>query len=205
MNIVALTPPAARRVVGSLRGFLEVSPLQMLGSRALKAIADDRILPNRYAPIVVRATLYNGDPMLFLASSVENFYRRREVVMDYWKWLRDELRVAHFDLMVVIVPGKYTVYRPFLLNQPSIGHGGSDYLDRLTRALEREGISVLNLTPLFSTEAARELTQGQYLYWPDDIHWNARGIAVAAEVIRRGWPLRTPACSIPPPVTGRAP
>src|SRR2546422_3611571 len=41
--------------------------LEILSERALKALADDRILPNSYADTVVRATLYNGDSILFLA------------------------------------------------------------------------------------------------------------------------------------------
>lgn len=193
-QLVARTPAEDRRLAGRLRGLLTVSPLQILSTRALKALADHRILPNRYAANTVRATLDNGDSMLFPRSELDTFYRRREVALGYWKRLRDELRNARFELLVVLVPGKYTVYRPFLINQKPAGREAGDYLDRLGRELRAAGIPVLNLTPVLSAEAARSLRRGEYLYWLDDIHWNARGIVAAAAAIREKWPLTETSC-----------
>jgi len=194
-KLVAWAPEEVRSLVGRLRGLITVSPLQILIERALKALADDRILPNSYARGAVRETLYNGDSMLFLRAFVNDFHRRREVAADYWRWLRDELREARFDLLVVLVPGKYTVYRPFLVHPRPVTQGTGDYLDRLERELRAVGVPVLNLTPFFSAEAARARAGGEYLYWLDDIHWNARGIALAAAAIRDKWPLTEASCS----------
>ena len=196
-KLVASTPVGLRDLVGRLRGFIDVSPLQILSGHTLKELEDDRILPNSYAVNVVRATLYNAESMPFLAVNVNNFYRTRELALDYWKWLRDDLRKADFDLLVVLVPGKYRVYRPFLINQRPVGDGASDYLDRLERGLRTMGVSVLNLTPALSTQAARYLQRGEYLYWPDDMHWNAQGIALAAEAIREAWPPAEAPCRSP--------
>ena len=196
-RLVASAPADARGLVGRLRGVLSVSPLRILSERALKTLADDRILPNSYAGKVVRATLSTGDSMLFLAKHVNAFYSRGEVGADYWKWLRGELQKARLDLLVVLVPGKYTVYRPFLGNSPPAGQGAGGYLDRLERALRAAGVPVLNLTPLLSAEAARSLERGEYLYWLDDIHWNARGIALAAAAIKEKWPLTGTSCRAP--------
>jgi hypothetical protein len=193
-DLVARTPAEAHTLAGRLRGLVAVGPLEILSRRAVKALADDRILPNRYAGFVVRATLHNGDTMLFQASEVANYYRRREVALDYWTWFRDEMRKARFDLLVVLVPSKYTVYRPFLVNQGAAGPGAGDYLDRLERALRAAGIPVLNLTPFLSAEAARSLGRDRYLYWSDDIHWNPQGIVLAAEAIRGRWPLTEGSC-----------
>jgi hypothetical protein len=204
-KLVERTPAAARSLVGRLRGYFTVSPLQILSGRALKALADDRILPNRYAGYVTRATLYNGDPMLFRASAVDTFYRRREVATDYWLWLRDELQKAHLDLWVVIVPSKYRVYRPFLVDHRPAEPGPGTYLDRLERALRVAGIPVLNLTTFLSDEAARHLKRGEYLYWLDDIHWNARGIALTAAAIRVQWPLTEASCRASHPLAVRKP
>jgi len=71
------------------------------------------------------------------------------------------------------------------------------YLNRLERALRAMGVPVLNLTPLLSAEAARQLKHGRYLYWPDDVHWNARGIALAAAAIQETWPLPEWSCCSP--------
>src|SRR5207302_1137841 len=98
-------------------------------------------------------------------------------------------------LLVVLVPSKYTVYRPFLVDQPAGGGAGADYLDRLERDLRAAGIPTLNLTPFLSAEAARYLQHDRYLYWLDDIHWDPLGIALAAEAIREQWPLADAPCS----------
>jgi len=204
-KLITWAPAEIRGVVGRLRGLLTVSPLRILSERALKVLGDGRILPNSYADNVVRATLYNGDSILFRASHVNNFYSKREVAADYWKWLRAELQKARLDLLVVLVPGKYTVYRPFLVDQRPVGPGEGNYLDRLERELRAAGVPVLNLTPFFSAEAARLLERGEYLYWPDDIHWNARGVALAATAIRERWPLAEVLCRNPRPLVVQKP
>ena len=194
-TLMARMPAEVRRFVGYVRGLVWVSPLQILSGRVSKAVADDRILPNRYADNVVRATLSNGDTILFMPDEVDNFYRRRTIELDYWRWFRDELRKARLDLLVVLIPDKYTVYRPFLVDQPPAGQGAGDYLDRLERALRAEGISVLNLQSFLSAEAARHVQYREYLYWLDDIHWNPLGIARGAAAIREHWPLDEASCS----------
>ena len=201
-KLAAQMPEESRGITGRLRGILTVSPLQILSERALRALDDDRILPNGYATNAVKATVSNGDSMAFWTPEVQNFTRRRPVALAYWRWLRDELRKARFDLRVVLVPSKYTVYRPFLVDQAPDGREAGGYLDRLERALRAAGIPVLNLTPLLSAEAARQLKHERYLYWPDDVHWNARGIALAAAAIQETWPLPEASCG-PPHVQAR--
>jgi len=196
-KLAAQMPEESRRVTGRLRGILTVSPLQILSERALRTLQDDRMLPNGYAANAVKATVSNGDAMAFWTPEVQNFYHRRPVALAYWRWLRDELQKARFDLRVVLVPSKYTVYRPFLVDQAPDGRGAGGYLDRLESALRAAGIPVLNLTPLLSAEAARQLKRERYLYWPDDVHWNARGIALAAAAIQETWPLPEGACGAP--------
>jgi SGNH hydrolase-like domain, acetyltransferase AlgX len=194
--LVAHTPFHIRNVIGRLRGLLAVSPLQSLGRRAWKVVANGRFLPNAYASNVVRASLSNGETMLFRAEQVRHFYSRRGLTLDYWRWLRDDLQAGHLDLLVVVVPDKYRVYRSFLINQTPDNPEADDYLNRLDRALQAMGIPVLDLTPVLSAEAARYLEHGKYLYWSDDIHWNARGIAVAAQAIRNVRPLATTLCHL---------
>jgi SGNH hydrolase-like domain, acetyltransferase AlgX len=196
-RLVASMPVGFQGLVGRLRGLIEVSPLRVVTEHTLKRLEDDRVLPNTHAANVVRATLYNGETMLFWGPTVNNFYRKNAIDLDYWKWLRDDLQKAHFDLLVVLVPGKYRVYRPFLVNQRPLDPGAGDSLDRLDRALRAMGIRVLNLTPVLSAEATRYLEHGEYLYWLDDFHWNARGIALAAEAIREAWLPAGASCRSP--------
>ncbi len=88
-----------------------------------------------------------------------------------------------FQLIVLLVPNKSTVYEPLLLGREAQNRPGSDYLDRLERSLSSAGLPVVNLKNVFQAQAARELPSNSYLYWLDDTHWNGHGMRIAAEEI----------------------
>jgi hypothetical protein len=48
---------------------------------------------------------------------------------------------------------------------------------------ELPDISIVNTTPKLQAAAAEALPRGSLLYWPDDTHWNATGVAVAADQV----------------------
>lgn len=191
---IAEASSVAGRFAGLVRGFVLVSPLRILSERAFKAISDDRILPNGYASNVIRGTLANGDSMLFVASKVDHVRSRRTASAAYWAWLQAELQDARLDLLVVLVPSKYTVYRKFLVDHPLPERREAGFLDRLERELDASGVPVVNLTEPLSAEAARRVAHHEYLYWRDDIHWNGEGIQLAASTILRHTSLATAAC-----------
>ena len=183
---LAAMDPRIGALVGRVRGMLTVSPLQIASERALKGLEDGRLLPNRYVGRVVRGRLANGDPMLFLGYFFGKFHQKREVPTAYWAWLQKELRAGGLELAVVIVPSAYRVYRPFLVEPKPGPEAVDDYPGRVEEELRRAGIPALNLTPALSVSAARRLPERGYLYWRDDIHWNAEGTEVAASAIRDG-------------------
>src|SRR3989475_11076164 len=144
-QLVAGVPAEIRGMAGRVEGVLTVSPLRSLSGGGLKTLENDRVLANSYAGNVVKASRRNGDAMLFRTSHVRNFYRSREVAADYWMWLRDALWEAGHDLVVVLVPGKYTVYRPFLVVQRQPGEGAGDYRERLDGRFRAAAGPVVNL------------------------------------------------------------
>ncbi len=185
----ALDRPAACRRLGRLAMDVRVSPLQIFAQRALKAIQNDRLLPNPYAGIVLRARLRNGADMLFLPEERVRFHEARteEPLVRYVSWLNGKLRADSLHLLVVLVPKKFTVYAP-LLQPPEAGvdHAAA-YHARVERRLRGAGIAVVNLTEPFRAAAAAGVDAGEYIYWRDDTHWNAAGIAIAAAEIARVW------------------
>jgi SGNH hydrolase-like domain, acetyltransferase AlgX len=194
-HLWALTPDWVSSLVARIRGIITVSPLRILSERALKALENGQVLPNSYAANVVKAAVNNGDTMLFPAAHVRNFYAKRDVGVGYWTWLQTDLRRENLDLLVLLVPGKYSVYRPFLVDQPSLKDGVADYLAGLERELRAARVPVLNLAPMFAAQAAAHLARHDYLYWLDDTHWNAQGIDLAAAAIHAAWPLAESPCS----------
>lgn len=98
-----------------------------------------------------------------------------------------QLNDRGIELLVVIVPGKPTVY-PDLIT-PNVPAEQSCKLTHSLRAMEdlREaGIEVVDLFEPFAEERARDTIAGDSMYLAKDTHWKARGVKLAArEVARR--------------------
>src|SRR5712692_3099601 len=156
---------------------------RILANRMYRFFQNDRILPNPYARNASVRRLGNGTEMLFFSGEREGGDASRPVDATYWVWLERELRSDGFQLIVLLVPDKSTVYEPLLLGREAKNRPGSDYLDRLQRSLSSAGLPVVNLKNVFQAQAARELPSNSYLYWLDDTHWNGRGMRIAAEEI----------------------
>ncbi len=185
----ALVGAHGDRVRSWIRGWWYVSPLRILLQRGYMALSNDRILPNVYADKVIARRLRSGDTMLFYRPEVEAYRAGRDMadVAEYLTWLATALKREGFDLAVVLVPNKYSVYHSLLadgINDPPLArHPYAQLAERLTSS----GLDVLNLTPQLQACAARQAGARQYLYWLDDTHWNRDGIAMAARSIEQAW------------------
>jgi hypothetical protein len=196
--LAALTANVAS-LVGWLRGLVEVSPLQIVSEKVFRRLENDRILPNSHRAFVVQRKLQNGDSMVFPADRVRLLLSRREGSAEYWDWLQGGLRTEQFVLAVVLVPSKYTVYRP-LFDGSLSADNQSGFLGDLERRLLVAGLPVVNLSAAMSEGAARRIADHTYLYYRDDIHWNRRGTELAATVISssmsRPTMCQTPAAAV---------
>ena len=47
----------------------------------------------------------------------------------------------------------------------------------------------MNLEPILHAGAREAFERGELIYWPDDTHWNPRGIEIAAREIARVFDL----------------
>ena len=112
---------------------------------------------------------------------------------------RDQLKAKGVELLVVITPGKPSIYPERLTGKNSDGAGnaaavgnaaslsnaagqshGKKILDSLTRA----GFNTVDLyTPLLAAKS-RDSEEGP-LYLNDDTHWTPRGAEIAADVIAK--------------------
>ena len=103
---------------------------------------------------------------------------------------RDQLKAKGVELLVVITPGKPSIYTERLTGRDSRVAGaenaaglqshGKKILDSLTRA----GFNTVDLyTPLLAAKS-RDSVEGA-LYLNDDTHWTPRGAEIAADVIAK--------------------
>jgi hypothetical protein len=175
----------------SLRRHLEFSPLEVLAQRGRKRLENGRILPNPYATRVVQRRLPDGRAILFLPDDTVRAQRPPSVTQAarYFRWLRGKVEGAGFRLVVLLVPDKYSVYRRLLVPPDSATLPGERYLPDLAARLRAAGTPIADLSAAFREAAMDGLDSGTSVYYRDDTHWNARGIALAAdtlaEVLRR--------------------
>jgi hypothetical protein len=165
-------------------GFVEVSPLQILGQRIFKKLHNDSILPNPYRSGVVVKTLENGEPILFYPKDVATSrVKRRGVDVSGFKALDAELKKHNLRLVLLLVPTKYTIYRSLLKDDDIKESAPGSYLDVVEKSLREADIPVVNLLSSFKQKAAEDYKSNMYIYWRDDTHWNARGVELAAQEI----------------------
>lgn len=164
--------------------FWAYSPLSVFIDRALLKMQDDVWLPNASREGVFIGHLNNGDAMLFLPREVEDFSSPRRESSAYFSEINALVRGTGNELLVILVPDKYVVYRPLLRNTGPSPERQS-HLGQLEEDLLHRGVPVVNLTSALKLEAAEGLQNRRYDYLVDDTHWNRLGIHVAAAAISR--------------------
>lgn len=83
---------------------------------------------------------------------------------------------------VFFIPAKFRVYRE-LLDQGNPGQIPNLQYEYLKGLCQTQGLPLVDLTGPLAGEARRLLDQGRTVWYPDDTHWNAAGIAVAAREV----------------------
>lgn len=160
---------------------LRISPLEIAMKKFYKSLQNDRTLPNIYRKDVAVRPLSNGQPMLFLRDLERRKAPEGRVdPADDFARLQDRLRAAGFELAVVLVPEKLTVYRALLRHPVAEGKESLTALDELEHRLRSRGVTVINLAPPLVDQARLALQRSEVLYWADDTHWNPAGIKIAA-------------------------
>ena len=94
---------------------------------------------------------------------------------------RDQLRNKGVELLVVVVPGKPSIY-PENLTGGSLDSSYRSHGKKILDSLAASGFNTVDLyTPLFAAKV-EDGTKG-CLYLNDDTHWTPRGAELAADVI----------------------
>ncbi len=96
---------------------------------------------------------------------------------------RAELEKRGVELLVVVVPGKPSVY-PEFLNPTMYGASGDGISPGLAflDSLEAHGVQTVNLYSVFRKEKFRD-GESDFLYLNTDTHWTPRGAEVAAKAV----------------------
>lgn len=173
------------RTLRYVRDLSAYSPMEIWAGRAYRYLQNDAVLPNVHGRNVCRYTLINRSEMLFLRSEVSDYYSPQPVAVGTVVAMQREIEAQRFRVIVILVPNKFTVYYPLI--QAARPGPAEDrlYINVLERELRLASVSVVNLSPALRRAAAEALTRNELIYHLDDTHWNAAGVAVASEEVRR--------------------
>lgn len=158
------------------------SPGVLLSRKFVKAVENDYWQPNPYRLEVARRKLQNGQEVLFYRYDMRPLRDEQKLTTEwrsYFEDLRQRMARRNLQLVVLVVPDKYTVYGPLLEERPG-DFGGERLLAAIEQELRKTDIPVINLTQKFRAAAAEALSRNQYIYWRDDTHWNPLAIKLAA-------------------------
>jgi hypothetical protein len=100
------------------------------------------------------------------------------------KKFREQLGARGIDLLLVIVPGKPSVYPDIVSSRMAPASAGT-FSHSLTMLsdLEKEGVETVDLFTPFARERLRDAKAGDSLYLHEDTHWKARAVRLAARVV----------------------
>ena len=155
-----------------------------LSSAINMRVSNNIVLPNPNAWKGAEEQLRNGRRMLFYHEDKTFFDQPpdpAETLVSVGR-MKDDLAKNNLRLAVVLVPTGYTVYYP-LFRSPGPNDGGAEYMQRLEAGISKQGIPVINALPRLREAAAAELAHGQLIYWPDDAHWNPKGVDIVAAAV----------------------
>jgi hypothetical protein len=100
------------------------------------------------------------------------------------KKFKEQLGARGIDLLLVIVPGKPSIYPDIVSSRmlPASAGAFSHSLQMLSD-LKKEGVETVDLFTPFARERLRDRESGDSLYLHEDTHWKARAVRLAARVV----------------------
>ncbi len=95
-----------------------------------------------------------------------------------------QLQSAGIDLLMVIMPGKPSIY-PDLLSRciPASASGSLSHSQRMMNDLRNAGVEVLDLFGPFAKERLLDAKAGDSLFLREDTHWKGRTVRLAARLL----------------------
>jgi hypothetical protein len=100
------------------------------------------------------------------------------------KKFKEQLTARGIDLLLVIVPGKPSIYPDMVSSrmQPALAGTFSHSL-RMLSDLKKEGVETIDLFTPFARERLRDNNAGDSLFLHEDTHWKSRAVRLTARVV----------------------
>lgn len=169
-------------VAGTVRPIMQFLRYKLLADRGEKVIGgkDGWLFYRADMEYCYRPSVF--DPRSRTADHNDNSFTDTplEAITDF----RDQLASRNIDLLVVVVPGKPSIY-PDKLGGSSAAEcaAGVSPSDRFLDTLRRHGIATVDLFSRFRSERKNDSLAGERMYLSLDTHWKERGLRCAADLV----------------------
>jgi hypothetical protein len=114
-----------------------------------------------------------------IGNNIMGFYNPHSLEKGRTYIIRNK-KILSKTLGVFLMPTKTSTYSKFIKKKLNSFH-----TNLLREQYEISNIPVINLTESFIQHAQLKLSEGKYLFWRDDTHWNSDGIKVGMECVAK--------------------
>jgi hypothetical protein len=109
---------------------------------------------------------------------------KTENAIDVIKGFKEQLKEYGVDLLVVVVPGKPSIYPDMLAKNFNVAEAGNySHSKALIASIREAGVDCVDLFTPMMTEREKDEEVGDRLYLKTDTHWKYRGLHVAAKTV----------------------
>jgi hypothetical protein len=108
----------------------------------------------------------------------------KESIVDSIVSFKNQLAERGIDLLVVIMPGKPSIYPDMLNEKMSAGSAGTfSHSLQFNKELQAAGVETVDLFAAFAEERKRDAESGDSIYLHTDTHFRSRGVLAAARTV----------------------
>ena len=108
----------------------------------------------------------------------------KENIVDSIVSFKNQLAERGIDLLVVIMPGKPSIYPDLLNEKMSAGSAGTfSHSLQFNKELRAAGVETVDLFAAFAQERKRDVESGDSIYLHTDTHFRSRGVLAAAKAV----------------------
>lgn len=109
---------------------------------------------------------------------------KTENAIDVIRGFKEQLKAYGVDLLVVVVPGKPSIYPDMLAKNFDVDKAGNySHSKKLISAIREAGVDCVDLFTPMMAERKKDEEVGDRLYLKTDTHWKFRGLNVAAKTV----------------------
>ncbi len=158
--------------------FVRYAAMNDVGSKAVNG-RNNWLYYRQDVDFIVRPDIYDKR-----AQQVDYNDKKTEDALAAIKIFKNQLEALGVELLVVVVPGKPSIYPDYLSDKFTVADAGKlSHSTRMIKELTSAGVMCVDLFTPFAAERVNDEAAGDPMYLSTDTHWKSRGARLAARIV----------------------